>query len=139
VVQGGVLEHCKGGLHQTHLLDSAVFRFLVPNVFSDDLLVSSHRRCEKASDPGMLSHIIPLPTCINPGNVDCAFACDETDVLRHRILRRYRNYHVQVIRHQVTFLDHAFLLSRQPAKYIAQFLSDLTEDRLFRYFGMSTT
>ena len=78
----------------------------------------------------MLAHVIPLTALINPGNVDRTLALDEADHLRHRIFWRYRNHHVHMIRHQVPFLDHTFLLPRQPAKNIAQFLPDLPEDRL---------
>ena len=40
------------------------------------------------------------------------------------------NASISLIRHHMPLLDHAFLLPRQPAKYIAHLFPDLPKDRL---------
>src|SRR6516225_8259148 len=52
-----------------------------------------------------------------------------SDDLRHRILRRYRYQHMNMIGHQVALLDPALLPSRQIVKYLAQVPLDLPEQQ----------
>jgi hypothetical protein len=70
---------------------------------------------------------IPLPLPVDPSHVDGALAFDVADNLRHRIFWRYRDHHVHVVRHQVAFLDPAFLLRRQTAQDLAEIRSHLAE------------
>jgi len=44
-----------------------------------------------------------------------------------------------VIRHEVTLFDPAFLLQRQPAKHLPEVLPQFSVDHLLRYWGMNTT
>ena len=53
-----------------------------------------------------------------------------SDDLRHRIFGRYRYQHMNVIRHQMSFLDPALLASRQIVKYLAQMPFYLAEKQL---------
>lgn len=78
--------------------------------------------------PKMLPHVVPLPAGELPRDMNRALPLDLSDHLRDRVLRRNRDHHVHVVSHQVAFFDLAFLLSRQPVKYLAQVLLDLTED-----------
>ena len=43
-----------------------------------------------------------------------------------------------VIRHEVTLFDPAFLLQRQPAKHLPEVLPQFSVDHLLRYWGMNT-
>jgi hypothetical protein len=62
--------------------------------------------------------------------VDRALPLDEPDHLQHRILRRYRNQHVHVVRQQMPFLDPAFLLPGQLPDDLPQLPSQLPIQRL---------
>ena len=46
-----------------------------------------------------------------------------TDDLRHGILRRYRDHHVNVVIHQMSLFDSTFFLQCQLPKHLAQVLS----------------
>ena len=50
------------------------------------------------------------------------FALDKTDHLRNRVFRWDRDHHVDVIRHEVTLLDPAFLLQGQLAEHLPEVL-----------------
>jgi len=115
-------------------VDSPVFGLLVPDVFPNHLLISTNRRGKIPSSPEMLAYIVPPSIRIYPGNMDRTLFFDKSDGLSYRVLRRYRNHHVHVIRHQVSFFNHAFLLHRQSTKHFAQFLPNLPEYRLFAVF-----
>jgi hypothetical protein len=62
--------------------------------------------------------------------VNRALAFDKPDHLRHRVLGRYRNQHVNMIGQQVPFFDSAFLLLRKPAEYFPQMSSEFRVQRL---------
>src|SRR5712664_1284224 len=64
------------------------------------------------------------------GQMDRTFTLDEPDHLRNRVFWRNRNHHVNVIRHQMTFFDPAFLLLCQLAKYIPEVPPQLPVKRL---------
>src|SRR4029077_2100095 len=72
---------------------------------------------------------------INTGQMDSALAFNIADHLRDRIFRRDRDHHVNVIRHQMAFLDSAFLLHRQLAKRFPEMLSQLPVKRLPAVLG----
>jgi hypothetical protein len=59
----------------------------------------------------------------------------KTDRLRNRIFRWDRDHHVNVIRHQVTLFDPAFLLQRQLAKHILEVLSHFSAEHLPAVLG----
>ena len=55
----------KGGhLHQIELIDSTVFRFLMPYVFPDNLFVSTYRRDEVSPSPEVLTHEVSFPLSV---------------------------------------------------------------------------
>ena len=58
-----------------------------------------------------------LSLAINSREVDCALAFDVPDHLTDRIFRRYRQQHVNVVRHQMPFFDAAFPLFGQLPEY----------------------
>src|SRR5580692_1826105 len=117
-------------LHQVELVDALVLDLLFADVLSDHLFVSPHRRDEVASRPEVLPHEVPLPLHERPRDVDGALPLDEPDDLRDRILRWNRQQHVHVIRHQVSFLDGAFLLLRKRSKNSAEVASEFEIQRL---------
>ena len=47
----------------------------------------------------------------------CALSPDISHRLRHCVLRRYRDHHVHVVRHQMPFFDPALLHSQPPASF----------------------
>src|SRR6476620_2840037 len=67
--------------------------------------VSTDRRYKISPSPEVLAREIALPLAINTGQMDGALAFDIADHLRDRIFRRDRDHHVNVIRHQMAFLD----------------------------------
>lgn len=103
---------------------------LIANVLSDHRLIPPNRRYKVPSGPEVLTDKISLLLPIHPGQMDRALALDIPNHLRHRVLRRYRYHHVHVIRHQVPFLNPAFLLQRQLAKYLSKVLPQLPVQRL---------
>ena len=62
--------------------------------------------------------------------MDRTLALDKPDHLRDRIFRWNRDHHVNVIRHQMTFLDSAFLLQRQLTEHLAEMPSQFPVKRL---------
>ena len=62
-------------------------------------------------------------------------ALDEPDHLRDRIFRWNRDHHVNMIRHQMAFLDPAFLLHRQSAKHLPEVLPQFPVKRLPAVLG----
>ncbi len=87
------------------------------DVRSDRRFVSTYRRYEITARPEMLAHKIALALSIYPRQVDCALPFDTTHDLRHRVLRRYRNHHVNMIGHQMTLFNPALLPQRQIPKH----------------------
>jgi hypothetical protein len=68
----------------------------------------------------MLAHEVAFALSIDPRQVDRALALDEPDDLRHRIFRRNRQQHVDMVGHQMPFLDFRFFLQRELPEYLAQ-------------------
>ena len=60
-----------------------------------------------------------------PSTPDGTLALDVHDYLRHKILRRYRNHHMHMSRHQIPLLDPTFVLFHQSAKHLSKMLSQL--------------
>ena len=52
------------------------------------------------------------------------------DHVRHRVLRRDRQHHMNVVRHQMPFLDLRFLLRRELVEHLAQMAAQLLIQRL---------
>ena len=71
--------------------------------------------------------------------MDRTLALDKSDHLRDRIFWWNRNHHVNVIQHEMAFLDSAFLLQRQLAEDIAEMRSQPPYRVFLRHLGMNTT
>jgi hypothetical protein len=74
----------------------------------------------------MLTHEITLPLPAHPHKVDHTLALDEPYHLGHRILRRDRDHHVNVVGHEMPFLNPGFLLNGQLAEHFPEVLPQLS-------------
>ena len=79
--------------------------------------------------PEVLTHEVVLSLPVNP-EMDRAFALDEPDHLRYRVLRRNRDHHVHMIRHQVPFFDLRLHLSRELVEHLGEIPAKLQIQRL---------
>src|SRR3989338_1790270 len=131
-VRSADLEPSKDGdlLPQFQLIQTLVLRLLVLDVFSDHRLVSPHGRDEVPSCPKMLAHEVSLSPAVLAGNMNRALTLDVTHDLRHRVFRRNREHHMDVIRHHMPLLDLAFFLPRKFAKHRPDLPPQRLEKRL---------
>jgi len=83
----------------------------------------------------MLACKIALFASEFPRNGYCAFAFQETDHGGHRMLRRNLYAHMDMVRHQMSFQNPTFLLSRQFMEDRSKLLSDLPENNLSAPLG----
>jgi hypothetical protein len=67
--------------------------------------------------------------------MDRTLALDKPDHLRDRVFRRNRDHHVNVIRHEMAFLDLALLLQRQLTEDLAEMPSQFPVKRLSAALG----
>jgi hypothetical protein len=113
-----VLGSPKGGKSapQFELIQPLVFALLVLDVGSDRRFIPSNGRDKVSPRSKVLPRKIALTLAVDARRMDRAFALDETDHLAHGILRRNRNEHGNMIRHQMLLFDPAFLLTGQPVK-----------------------
>src|SRR5271170_906935 len=102
---------------QVQLFQLLVFVFLILDIFPDDCFISTYGRDEISACPEALTHKPALPLAIGTGKVDRAFAFDVPDHLTNRVFRWNRQQHVNMIGHQMAFLDPAFPLFGQLSKY----------------------
>lgn len=110
--RAGVHPHDGGWSAQKIQLIRAPFCFfLVPNVTADDLFIPANSRYLVAPGPDMLPHKVALPLPVDPRPVDRALPLDKLNQPGNRVLRWYRNQHVNMIRHQIPFRDPALLLT----------------------------
>ena len=100
-------------LKQSELIHALVLRLLVPDVLPDHGFVSPYGRDEIPSRPEVLTYEVPLPLGERSRDVDRALPLEEPDNLRDRVLRRDRDHHVHVVRHEMPLLDAALLLLRK--------------------------
>src|SRR5262245_50243375 len=61
--------------------------------------------------------------------MDGALALDEPDYLRHGILRRYRDQHMHMVRHEVPFFHLTLLLRCQSPEHISKMTTKLLIQR----------
>src|SRR6267154_1746107 len=111
-------------------LEAAVLLLLVSDVLPYHRFVPTYGRDEVPSRPKVLPYKIAFLLSVYTGQMDRTFTLDEPDHLRNRVFWRNRNHHVNVIRHQMTFFDPAFLLLCQLAKYIPEVPPQLPVKRL---------
>ena len=98
--------------------------------------VPPHRGYKVPSCPKMLPDEVSLPLRIDPRQMNGALALDVPHHLRYRVLRRYRNHHMNVVRHQVPFFYSTFFLFRQLSENLAKVLAQFSVQRpspAFRY------
>jgi hypothetical protein len=107
-----------------------VLLLLVSDVFADRLLVAPHRGDVKSPGPKVLPYEVALSLAIDPSQVDRALSLNVANHLRHRIFRRNRDHHVQVVGHQMTLLNPTFPLRSQPAEYLSKVPAQLPIQRL---------
>src|SRR5262249_13891954 len=107
-----------------------ILLLLVAYVGPDGLIVSAHSVYEVPARPEVLTYEVALSLPVNPGQMDRAFALNEPDHLRYRLLRRNRDHHVHMIRHQVPFFDLRLLLSRELVEHVAEIPAKLQIQRL---------
>lgn len=80
--------------------------------------------------PEVLPDKVALALHVSARDVNRALTLDLSDHLRHRILRRNRDHHMNMVRHQVAFFDPDLLLLRQTPHHLSKLLSDLPDYRL---------
>jgi hypothetical protein len=118
------------------LIETMIFLLLVANVLPTRCLISTYGRHKVSSRPEALTSKILLPLSVHPRQVNRALAFDETNHLRHRVFRRYRDHHVDVVRTKMSFLDPALLFARPASENLAKMLTQLPLQHLpsaFRY------
>jgi hypothetical protein len=67
--------------------------------------------------------------------MNCALSFDIASHLADRVLWWDRNHHVDVIRHEVTLFDSAFLLPSQPVEHLSQMRLQFPVKRLPAVLG----
>jgi hypothetical protein len=78
----------------------------------------------------MMPHEVAATLPEVPRDMDCALPLDEPDHLRHRVFWRDRDHHMNVVGHQMPFLDLALLLTSETSKHVSQFAPDLPVELL---------
>ena len=86
---------------------------------------ASSRPNVDTSCPEVLPDKVALAFPIHPCQMNRALALDEANHLRHRVLRRDRNHHVHMVRHQMPFDNRALLLRGKLAEYLSEVLAQL--------------
>jgi hypothetical protein len=116
--------HLDGGqlAPQVDLVQALVFRFLLPDVVTNDRLISAYRRPVISSRPEMLPDKISLLLSVHSRQVNRAFALDEPHHLRHRVFGWNGDHHVHMIWQQMPFFDPTLFLHGQFTKDLAQVL-----------------
>jgi hypothetical protein len=117
------------------LIEPCILLLLSADVLSDHRFVSTYGRNEVPSGPEVLPYKIALPLAVDSGQMDCALALDVPHHLGHCLFGRDRDHHVDVVGHQMPFLDSALLLQRQFAKYFSEMLPQFLVERLSAALG----
>src|SRR5262245_20795822 len=120
----------KASAPEVELIEALILLLLVADVGPYRRLIPADRVDEVPPGPEMLPDEVAPPFPVNTGEVDGAFALDEPDHLRHRILRWNRDQHVHMIGHQVPFLDLRLLLLGQLAEHLTEVPAKLQVQRL---------
>src|ERR1700723_3804463 len=107
-----------------------VGHFLVLDVGPDHFLIPADGRDKISAGPEFVTQKISHLAFDILRDPDRTLPLHISDDLRHRILRRYRYQHMNVIGHQVALLDPALLPSCQIVKHLAQMSLDLPEQQL---------
>jgi hypothetical protein len=102
------------------LIQLLVGQFLVSDVGSDHFLIPTNGRDKVSSRPEFVTEKIPHLALDILRDPNRALPFHVSDDLCHRIFGRYRDQHMDVIRHQMPLLDPAFLAAREIVKYLTQ-------------------
>src|ERR1700758_968392 len=98
---------------QLELIQLPIGQFLVSDIGPDHLLVPTDGRDKVSASPEFVAQKIPHLAFDILRDPYRTLPFHVSDDLCHRIFRRYRYQHMDVIRHQMPFLDPALLPSRQ--------------------------
>jgi hypothetical protein len=105
-------------------------QFLVSDVGPDHFLVPANGRDKVPARPEFVAQKIPHLAFDVLRDPYRTLPFHVSDDLRHLIFGRYRYQHVNVIRHQMSFLDPTLPPSRQIVKHLAQIPFYLAEKQL---------
>src|ERR1700758_4753731 len=115
---------------QLELIQLPIGQFLVSDIGPDHLLVPTDGPGKGFASPRILAQKIPHLSVGILRDPYRTLPFHVSDDLCHRIFRRYRYQHMDVIRHQMPFLDPALLPSRQIVKHLTQMTLYLAEQKL---------
>ena len=105
-------------IFQLILLQLPICQFLVSDVGPDDFLVPADGRDKVTARREFVAQKIPHLAFDILRDPYRTLPFHLSDDLRHRIFGRYRDQHMNVIRHQMPVLDPALLPSRQIVKHL---------------------
>jgi len=115
------------------LVDPTILSLLVENELAYHLFISPIVDAKQLLAQ-MLPHIVPFQLRVHPRQVDRTFPFDKSHLLRYRIFRCPQYHHVHVVIHQITFLYHSLLLTRQSMEYLFHLHADLAKQYLLPAF-----
>ena len=116
----------KSGLHLTpkiQLVQTFIFFFLPADILSYHFHVPAHSRDIITSSPKFWPNKIAPLLSVNSGQMYRALLIDISNYLRYWIFRWDRYHHLNVVRHQMTFFNTAFLLRCKLVEYFTQVLA----------------
>ncbi len=111
-----------GSAPYVQLIYSFILFLLMANIIPNHRFISAHRRYKIPARPKMLTHGLTLPFTVSPCNMDRALALDVTHHTEYCVLRRYRNQHMPMVNHQMSFFYPAFLMPGQSPKYLPKII-----------------
>ncbi len=118
----------------SHLIEALIFLLLLLDVEPHRSLIPSDGGYPVSARLKVLPNKVPALAPIRPRDVDCTLALQIPHHLRHRILRRDSHKHMDMIAHQVPFLNLAFLLPGHLPKHLSQVPTQLPKERLAPIF-----
>jgi len=87
-----------------------IFLFLVANVLPNRRFIPTYGRDKVSRRPEAVANVVLFPLAVNPCQVDRALALDEANHMRHRMFRRNRDHHGDVIRAEMPLVDRYMVL-----------------------------
>ena len=85
-----------GSAPYVQLIHPFILFLLMANIIPNHRLIPTYRRNKIPARPKMLTREITLPFPVSPRKMNRALPLDVTHHTRHRILRRYRNQHMDM-------------------------------------------
>ena len=120
---------------QPQLLVALFFGFLVTDIFNNGRFIQSHCGHKVTPSPEVLTDEIPLLSHKKPRDHDRALAFQIPHHIGYRILRRYSQAHMHMIRPQMPLDNFRLFMSSQFVKHLAEHFPDLTIDHFLSPFG----